>query len=72
MSNASNTKRIKTEFNDLAVELGCTARLAGNAKKIEFQEFIGTYSADGYEFVVKISAERFGKLIAKYPQLNKF
>lgn len=68
----SNTKRIKSEFNNLASELGCTARLAGNAKKIEFQKFIGMYSSDGYEFVVKITAEDFAKLIAKYPKLNKF
>lgn len=64
------TREIKNEFNRLSEELGCLARLAGNAKKPKFQMFTGQITSDGYEVVVGIDANKFGQLISKYPQLH--
>ena len=64
----NSTIAIKNEFNTTAAKLGCKARIGGNKAKIEFQEYIG--DSKGFELVVKIDANRFGQLIAKYPQLQ--
>jgi hypothetical protein len=67
---AKNTKQIKNTFNTLAQELGCKARICGNARNIELQMWTGSVTSDGYEIVVKIDAVKFGQLISKYPQLQ--
>jgi hypothetical protein len=58
----------KQQFNTLASELGCVARISGAKRKIEFQMVIGV--ANGYETVVKIDSVRFSQLINKFPQLH--
>ena len=62
------TRAIKNNFNELARAIGSKARIGGNKKKIEFQEYL--YDADGYEMIVKITALRFSQLIANYPELQ--
>jgi predicted ribosome quality control (RQC) complex YloA/Tae2 family protein len=65
-----NTRQIKNDFNRLAEELGCAARLSGNAKKPKFEMFTGQITSDGFEVVIGIDANKFGQLISKYPQLH--
>jgi len=62
------TAQIKSQFNQEAAKLGSKARLGGNKAKIEFQEYVGDNK--GFEMVVKIDANRFAQLIAKYPTLQ--
>jgi hypothetical protein len=72
MTTASQTKEVKNTFNELAYKLGCRARLGGNAKKVKFEMWIGTYTKDNYEVVVGISLQEFDKLISKFPELYNF
>jgi hypothetical protein len=58
------------EFNELAFRLGCRARLGGRGRQIELQMWLGTYAADGREWVVRIPASQFAQLIQKYPDLH--
>ena len=70
MTTSKNTKAIKNDFNRLAEQLGCKARLAGNAKSPKFQMWTGSVSYDGYEIVIGVDANKFGQLIANYSQLQ--
>ena len=63
----SETKNF--DFNKEARLLGCKARIGGNKKKMEFQEYLYTDSK-GYEIVQKICEQKFGSLISKYSQLH--
>lgn len=54
-------------FNKIAAEIGCKARIEGK-KKIKFYECIGV--TNGNELIVKIDMKRFSILIEKYPQLH--
>ena len=68
--NASGTKRIKREFNQLAQQLGSKARIGGTSKKPIMQEHIG--DCGGFETVVKVDGCRFTALIKNFPELIKF
>ena len=60
---------IKNDFNTKARTLGSRARIGGNMKKIELQEYLYTDSK-GYEIIIKIKPHRFGQLIENYPSLQ--
>ena len=68
--NASETKRIKREFNQLAQQIRSRARIGGTSKKPIMQEHIG--DCGGFETVVKVDGYRFTALIKNFPELIKF
>lgn len=72
MTNAKTTKQTKNDFNSLAEKLGCKARIGGDARKIKFFMWTGMVTHDGYEVIVGIDANKFSKLIAKYPELQEY
>jgi hypothetical protein len=55
-------------FNKIAAEIGCRARIKGNKKNIQFYEVIGINR--GYETIVKIDMKKFSVLIQNFPQLH--
>lgn len=55
------------DFNKIAAQIGCKARIEGK-KKMKFYECIGV--TNGHELIVKIDMKRFSILIQKFPQLH--
>ena len=65
----SKVAEIKNDFNTKARTLGSRARIGGNTKKIELQEYLYTDSK-GYEIIQKATIHRFSQLIENYPSLQ--
>lgn len=58
------------DFNKIAAKIGSNARIEKKGKKIIFQRYLGYNSADGREWVQKITADEFQNLIKKFPELH--
>lgn len=66
----ASKQKIANEFNRKAEKLGCRARIGGNGKSPVFYEFRNGIDSQGYEIWYKCDAQKFGQLIAKYPDLQ--
>lgn len=64
--------QVAQEFNTLAQNLGCEARLVLTYKTQKHQRYTGYGSKDGYEMVVDVTSDEFDRLTKPFPSLYNF